>query len=451
MSQQGLDLRRSMQIMLQHKILMAILVSLGVLGGVAYTVLEPPMVTSTAQIALPNTIAAATFTATQEVVVDSYQVLSGALPNVQPAMSIIKLRHYVQVTSPSALIISVTAEGKNAASAEATANAVVGSYIRYVTSSRSAVGRVQARVLSPATVAGRPSWVKRTIVFLLLGGLAGALIGAVVALAIGRNDRRLRQRDEIANSIGIPVIASIQVAHPSAAAGWTKLFEEYKPTAAPSWQMRVVLDQLDVGRPGFSRTASSNGDDPLYEDHAAAYDRGSSVTVVSLASDPGALGLGPQLAIFAASQGIPTSLVVGPQQGMAATASLRIACATPISPESRRRGLLRVASYEQGGVELRPDTALVVVVAVVDSRAPEMPDTPRTSATLIGVSAGAATAEQLARAAVAASADGREISGILVANPLETDQTSGRIPRLARSARPKLPNRLRGIATEIRR
>ena len=72
-----------------------------------------------------------------------------------------------------------------------------------------------------------------------------------MALAIGRNDRRLRARDEIANSIGIPVLASIPVAHPGAAAGWTKLFEDYKPTAVHSWQLRTALQQLGMARPGF--------------------------------------------------------------------------------------------------------------------------------------------------------------------------------------------------------
>ena len=99
-----------------------------------------------------------------------------------------------------------------------------------------------------------------------------------------------------------------------------------------------------------------------------------------------------------------------------------------------------------------PDTALVIVVAVMDSRVPKMPDTMRTNATVIGISAGAATAEQLARAAVVAAADGREITGILVADPDPDDQTTGRIPRLARPARQQVAQPLaRGIVTETRR
>ena len=177
-----------------------------------------------------------------------------------------------------------------------------------------------------------------------------------------------------------------------------------------------------------------------------------SLLVLSLSSDSGALALGPQLAVFAASQNIPTSLVIGPQQDAAATATLRTACAAPLSEASLRHGLLRVTAYDEGGgVDLQPDTALAIVVGVVDGQAPRMPDTMRTSATAIGVSAGAATAEQLARAAVVAVADGREATGILVADPDPDDQTTGRIPHLAGSAGHRRPNRLRGIVTEIKR
>ena len=464
MSQQALDLRRSTQIVRRHKVLVGIVVALGILGGAAYAVLKPPMFTSTALIALPTSVSvqpAVTtggtdpLTATQEVVAGSYQVLSGALPNVRPAMSLNELRQNVQVGSPSSDIISVTAKGKNAADAEVTANAVANSYIRYVSSSHSAVGRVRAQLLASASSGTGPASTERTIVYALLGGLAGALIGVIVALAIGRNDRRLRVRDEIANSIGIPVLASIPVAHPGAAAGWTKLFEDYKPTAVHSWQLRTALQQLGMARPGFGHPSYNGNGSSLYgDDRASMYDGDGgrfSLAVLSLSSDSGALALGPQLAAFAASQGIPTLLVIGPQQDATATATLRTACAAPPSEAAIRHGLLRVTAYDEGGVDIQPDTALVIVVAVMDSRVPKMPDTMRTNATVIGTSAGAATAEQLARAAVVAAADGREITGILVADPDPDDQTTGRIPRLARPARHRSPNRARGIVTETRR
>ena len=72
------------------------------------------------------------------------------------------------------------------------------------------------------------------------------------------------------------------------------------------------------------------------------------------------------------------------------------------------------------------------------------------TATVLGVSAGAATAEQLARVAVSAAADGREIAGILVADPDSADHTTGRIPQLARPGQHRMPTRMTGMTTEIR-
>jgi capsular polysaccharide biosynthesis protein len=464
MSQKALDLRRSMQIVRRHKVLVGAVVVLGILGGAAYAVLRPPMLTGTAVVALQPPVSAAptsaatgtidTFTPTQEIVAGSNQVLVDALPNVRPAMSLDELRLDVKIGSPSADLISVSAKGKNAADAEATANAVANSYIRYVTSARSAVGRIQAQLLEAASEATGPKPIEEIIIYGLLGGLVGALLGVIVALAVGRNDRRISERDGIANSIGIPVLASVPVAHPSAAAGWTKLFESYKPASVHSWQLRTALQQLGMPRPGFVRPAYDGNGSSLYgDDRALMHGHGGrlSLMVLSLSSDSGALALGPQLAVFAASQGIPTALVIGPQQDAARTATLRTACAAPLSEASTRHGMLQAIAYDTGDVDIQLDTALVIVVAVVDSRAPKMPDTMQTSATVIGVSAGAATAEQLARAAVVAGADGREITGILVADPEPTDQTTGRIPQLAQSARRALPNRLRGVVTEIKR
>ena len=464
MSQKALDLRRSMQIVRRHKVLVGAVVVLGIVGGAAYAVLRPPLYTATALVALqppatavPTVAAGSTvdsFTPTQEVVAGSNQVLFDALPNARPAMSLDKLRLDIKIGSPSADLISISAKGKTAGDAEATANAVANSYIHYVTSANSAVGRIQAQLLEAASEAKGPKPIEQIIIYGLLGGLAGALVGVIVALAIGRDDRRLRERDGIANSIGIPVLASVPVAHPSAAAGWTKLFASYKPTSVHSWQLRTVLRQLEMSRPSFGRPAYDGDGGSSYDGGRAATHDGhagrSSVMVLSLSSDPGALALGPQLAVFAASQGIPTALVIGPQQDPARTATLRTACAAPLSEASSHHGMLQAIAYDEGGFDLQPDTALVIVVAVVDSRAPKMPDTMRTGAAVIGVSAGAATAEQLARAAVVAGADGREITGILVADPDPTDQTTGRIPQLGQ-ARRALPSRLRGVVTEIKR
>jgi hypothetical protein len=170
---------------------------------------------------------------------------------------------------------------------------------------------------------------------------------------------------------------------------------------------------------------------------------------LSLASDPTALALGPQLAAFAATRGIPTALIVGPQQDTNVTASLRTACAAEEQRPSRHGKPLRLLATEDGRVG-RVGAAFTVVVLVINGRDPHVPPTARTTATVLGVSAGVATAEELARVATAAAADGRDIYGILVANPDAGDQTTGRIPHLAPVQRAR-PTRVNGLPTEIRR
>jgi hypothetical protein len=177
-----------------------------------------------------------------------------------------------------------------------------------------------------------------------------------------------------------------------------------------------------------------------------------SITVLSLSTDRAALALGPQLAAYAASQGLRVALVVGPQQDENATASLRTACDTPLldgSPD--HTGRLRVFAPDDGRSFDVRGAALIVAVAVVDSRGPQFPATMRTRTTLLGVTAGAATAEELANAATVAAKDRRPVSGILVADPDADDQTSGRIPQLTRSTRRAQPSRLKNTPTEIRR
>jgi hypothetical protein len=444
MSQQGLDLRRSFLIIRRHRLLVGIVAGVGLLIGAAYGELKPPAVSSTAIVALPP---ATSNTPTEVVIADSDPVLSAAAVKLSPALSLDKIRSEVQIKSLTQSIISITAKGKTARDAEDAANAVAESYISYIGSKKSPVGHVVATIVQPATP-NASSKLRALLITALIGALAGAVLGLLVSIAVGRKDRRLRERDQIAKSIGIPVLASVPVAHPSDAQGWAKLLADYKPPAVYAWQLRTAMDQLGItGRgPGQSRHAS----DGLLPDG----DRdagGVSVAVVSLSSDPGAVALGPQLAAFAASLGIRTALAIGPQQDTKTAATLRAACNGTASASSDLPRSLRLLVSDDGRADGYPGAALTVVVVVVDASAPKMPDTMRTAAAVIGVSAGKATAEQLARAAMVAAADGREISGILVADPEPTDQTTGRVPHLARPASHRLPNRLRGVVTETRR
>ena len=330
-SQQGLDLRRSIQIVWRHKILVGAVAVLGILVAVAYGYLHPPTLTSTAQVVLPppspsaqaaaaGSSSADPYTTTQEFIAGSNPVLSAALPDIRPATSLAELRREIQVGSVTPYVISISATGKNAADAEAIANAVANSYVQYVNSTRNPAVHAQAQLLERAASATGTAPLKQLIVDALLGVVAGALVGAIIVLAVWRHDRRLRERDEIADSIGVSVLASLPVSYPRDAAGWIKLLEDYRPEALHALQLRNTLHYLGTA-------AVNNG-------HSDQRGR-SSVTILSLASDPPAVALGPQLAAFAASQGLPTVLVIGPQQEPDTTATLQTACSgsPPVSPK----------------------------------------------------------------------------------------------------------------------
>jgi capsular polysaccharide biosynthesis protein len=451
MSQQPLDLRKSISIVSRFKAVVGIVAALGLLAGVAYAAFHPPQPSSTAVVSFPSSVQS---TATQVVIANSYPVLSAAAAEIGPTVSVDQLQNEVQAKSLTNYLISITATNKSADESATIANAVAKSYIAYAGNKKTPVQHVVAELFQPAVTAATPSRLGSTLIAGLVGLLAGALVGSVASLVIGRSDRRLRERDQIANAIGLSVVASVPVSHPSDPAGWAKLLESYQPQAVHAWQLRTVLRYVGISDQGSDQRSDQRSARPSDNGNGAAAPTGDgdrvSLGVVSLSSDRGALALGPQLAVFAASQGIPTALVIGPQQDEGATAALRTACEASLS-SAELPGLLQLVVFDDKLVDQQPRAALTVVVVVVDGRAPEMPAmVVNTTATVMGVSAGRVTAEQLARAAVAAGAGGREVAGILVADPEQTDKTTGRVPHLMRPPRRRLPNRLKGVVTEIK-
>ena len=171
-------------------------------AGILFAAVHPPMLTSTALVVLPpppqSTQAATSngapdpYTATQEVIAGSNPVLAAALPDVRPAMPLAELRGDVQIRSLTSYVIAISAKGRVAADAEATANAVARSYIVYVSSAGSPVGHVEAAMLDRAASATGRSL---PVSLLIAGGfsaLYGAVVGAIVALAFGWAGRRFR-------------------------------------------------------------------------------------------------------------------------------------------------------------------------------------------------------------------------------------------------------------------
>jgi capsular polysaccharide biosynthesis protein len=412
-----LDARTLLFAVRRHKAIFGVLFLLGLAIGTAFTLIKPPLLASKVLVVIPGT----RYIQTQAVIAASDPVLLAAARNLHPIIPLETLRHRVKVATVTSTVLAITALGKTASQAQETVNAVADSYVDFVQSPKSPGGKTTAEVLENATPAIGPTLPVRTVETGGLGGLAGALIGIIVVAAIGRTDRRLRERDEIAVAIGAPVLASIPVAHPSDPAGWARLLENYEPTITHAWSLRKALRQLGLseGRsPGQPRV---------------------SVAVVSLSSDRRALALGPQLAIFATALGIPTRLVVGQQQESGYTAALSAGCtmtATALSDQSNR---LQFATEDSDAVDRYAPAALTVIVEVVDSREPRFSHSSRATATVLGVSAGATTAEQLARVAVGVAATGRDISGALVANPLPSDRTTGNLPQIGQPQRRRGP------------
>lgn len=435
MTSQPMNMRRAISVVRRNKTLIGVAAAIGLLAGAAYGAISPPRQAAEAMIVLPVGSPAM---ATELVIAKSAPVLTSALPNVSPSMAVGTLHDQVSVSSPANNILQFTVTGGTAGQAERNANAVADSYIAYVSSSESPIGRVSARTLASANSATGTSPLVHRTAFGLVGTLIGFFVGFVLALARGRGSRRLRLRGEIANSIGVPVLASVPADHPSTAADWANLLRSYQPTPLYAWRLRKALQQLNVSGVDLTRAQDSRADR-------------SSVAVVSLAGDRGALSLGPQLAVFAASLGIPTALVIGPHQDQGFAATLRTTCAEWQRQRDAGEGLLRVTVTDDPGFSGCRDAMLRVLVSVVNADDPQVGDTIRATATVIGVSPTMVTAEQLAKVAVSAAAADRNIAGFIVANPDPVDHTSGRIPQLMGIPQAVVPTRMTGTMTEVNR
>jgi capsular polysaccharide biosynthesis protein len=422
---QALNLTKSATIVWRHKVVAGTLIALGLAGNTAFTLAQPEVYTSSALVM----VSPAVNLSNQAVVVTSVPVLSPVLLNAGLGLSYHTLLNRVQAGPSGYITLSISAEGDTAQQAERTANAVTRSYIDYVTSTANPVGQQPAELLQRAVTAVAKPRTTRLYEAAGVGGLAGALVALIAVLAIWRDDPRLRTRDAIADSIGAPVLASVRAKSPGDAAGWARLLEHYRPDAADIWFLKHTFRSLGI-LPGSSRGG------------------GGSVVVLSLSGDKDALALGPQLAAFAAAEGIPTALAIGQLQDTKAATALRAAC---VAAAGQGPNNLRVTVANHDDVVQVPAQTMTIGVDVLDAKAPRVADAGRAGVTVLAVTAGAVTSEQLTRVVASAAGAGRAIFGVLVVNPDPGDQTTGRQPQLARSPQQIMPTRMHGGMTESRR
>lgn len=344
-------------------------------------------------------------------------------------------------------------------------------------------------IVQPAAPATGPSKIRRMVTWGVVGGLVAAAGTALVLLIRRRRDPRLRARDDLADAVGSSLLAVVRGHPQGSVAGWLALFETYEAPAEEAWAFRQVLRALagppDARDPAWSSTKSAPG----------RVEHPSSLTVIALSGDQRAVAVGPQLAVFAASLGITTRFVVATRHD--SVASLCAACATdrglklhgglvidaggtedarldqngPPRPAGdgfarpqngrgakearlheargdyssvyRPRGMTDTAQYE---AQSRSDQQemLTIVFTVADRKEPSLLDVPPTAATMLAISPGVGTREELARLAVAVDDAGRRIDGVVVADPDPSDRTTGRHTLDERAMQTPLPVRMTG-------
>jgi hypothetical protein len=326
-------------------------------------------------------------------IAESEPVLRSAGQNLAPALATSVVKDRVKVTAVTQDVIKIDAQGTSAQQAMRLANAVAEVYLVFIATDQKLPGdlgkKTGARMLEEATTARGGSLVVQLGIFGLLGALLGAVAGSVGVLAAVRGDRRLRLRDEIADAVGLPVLASVSSYPAKDVSDWANLLEHYSPTAVDAWSLRKTLHHLGLDVKGGS---------PV------------SLSVISFAEDQKARPVGPQLAAFATSIGISTSIVVD----------------THREPPGK--------------------VALGIHLVMVDRNAPHLTGAVRTTSTIVALSAGTVTAEELARLAVAAAADDRTIDGLVVTDPDPSDRTIGRVSQSTRRSSSRLPTLLTGTA-----
>jgi capsular polysaccharide biosynthesis protein len=481
LQEQPLDVRAGIDVIKRRRIMVGVIGGVGLMAGVLYWASHPAMPTATAQVLLPtaaataNSAASSPSTATQKAIATSPQVLEEARNAVSPPVSESLLRSRLKVTSVGTNVLSISV--KDPHNAVKLANGVAKGYIKIAPgfsaggaqtelqynklqelkyADQMAEYKAQMGVDGPSTPAGQFDQVEygaaqQNLATLLqndsnlqgqiaantpvmlqaangvvppsrlagpedaAGGLAlGLLIGSAVALWRGRRDRRLRRRDDLARALGLPVLASLDAERCERAEDWNLLLDTYQPGTVDAWSLRRLLHQLDPGE----------SDSPV------------ALEVVSYAEDEAAMSVGVQMASFAASMGVSTTLLAGDHY---AVETLRAACA--ISAQSPPPEALLNFIKQDPADSSTPQSELTVTVVAVDRKRPHF-EMSGGVLTLVALSAGVATSDDLARLALAATDAGTTLDGIIVVNPDDHDYTAGELP--ARAVRPQAMPRLPG-------
>jgi len=415
MREQPLNLRESLAVLCRRWVAVTVIAGLGALAGLALAEHHVPEARAAAEVLLPGPTAAGADTTgsdtqTQEIIVTSSSVLTPAAAAVSPPIPPDQLKHAIVASGPAANVLRIEAHAASSERAIQLVGAVTKEYQRYVETNKAVSGSTSI-IQPPAAIPGK-SKTRLLVLYGLLGLVGGVAVGSAIILVRAGSDGRLRRRDQIAGSIGAPILASLEADPYKNIADWRHLLEHFDSSAANAWKLRQVLRNL------------------LPNDFDARF----TVYVVSFVGDRAALSSGPQLALFAAESGIPTRLALGDDPALE---SLSAACAALRASDHVNFMLTLGPENETVDGELRPanrwsneppsgEAQLLVSVLAVDPSHPDL--SVAGGPTILSVSSGFAVADDLARVALASASGGPGIQGIIVVNPDRSDATVGSLP-----------------------
>ena len=128
MSAQQLDVKKSWRAIRRHRLIVAAVAALGLLGGVAYGLVVPAMHTATSLVVLPPppatdaekaASAGAQSIDTQVFIAESEPVLKSAGQNLDPTLTTDQVRDRVKVTAVTQDVIKIDAKGTDGPAVDA--------------------------------------------------------------------------------------------------------------------------------------------------------------------------------------------------------------------------------------------------------------------------------------------------------------------------------------------
>jgi len=233
------------------------------------------------------------------------------------------------------------------------------------------------------------------------GAVVGIVSGLLLALALDRNDGRLRYRDDIALAVGAPVVASLGVPRRSTASRARAMLDRWEPSVVENVALSQAFDRLGV----------AEEQPPV------------NLVLVTLAGDRAGPLIAVELAAFAATMETITVLVVA--SGNRITDGLR-ACADQSTRRVRERLFVHDLTGRSDAVPLA-GAELSVAVVVADGGPLVVPTFGWRTITVLAVSSGVGSPVALGAAALACEEAGHPIRGIFVANPDPGDRSTGRM------------------------